>query len=209
MRIAKKLLAMTVVLAMVLGLASTAVFASSDVRVVVDGYEVQFADQGPVLVDNHVLVPARGVFDHMGFDIAWDNDTRVATLTGDVVISIPADGTHFYVDGVVYEPVVPQTMLNNRLLLPLGAIADAVGATYAWDGEAMTATITTVVDEVVPADDADDEYAAEDDEDYPAEDEDDEDENGEEDEDENGDDEEDEDDDENGDDDEDDEEDDE
>jgi len=159
---------------MALGMTSAAVFASSDVRVVVDGYEVQFVDQGPILVDGRVLAPVRGVFDQMGFDISWDGRARVATLTSDdVTIVIPADGVHFYVNDELVTPVVPQRLLNGRLLLPLAAIADAVGATATWDSVTRVATITTAAVEEAPADDEvdyDDEYAYE--EDYDAEDDD-------------------------------------
>jgi len=203
MKIAKKLLALTVVLAMVLGLTATTVAASSDVRVVVDGVEVQFEGQGPVMVSGRVFAPVRGVFDQMGFDVAWNGSTRVATLTGDVTVVIPADGAHFYVDGETVTPVVPQLMLNGRLLLPLAAIAEAVGATAAWDPGTRTATITTAVDvdeDVVEDEPADDEDVNGDDEDVNGDDEDvndddedvnddDEDVNDDEDEDENGDDE--------------------
>lgn len=178
MKIAKKLLAMVVVLAMMLGLTSTTVFANNDVRVVVNGYEVQFEGQGAVFVNNRVLVPVRGVFDHLGFAVSWDSSARVATLTGDVTVVIPADGSHFYVNGEVVTPVVPQLMLNGRLLLPLAAVAEVVGATPSWDSATRVATITTVVGEDVPAPADDEDYddnddVVADDEDYDENDEDD------------------------------------
>jgi len=115
----------------------------------VDGVEVEFIDQGPIMADNRVLVPVRGAFDAMGFDEpGWNRSTREATLTrGDVEIIIPADGTTFTVNGETVTPDVPQRMLNNRLMLPLSAIADAVGATHEWDGTTQTAHIFTVVEE--------------------------------------------------------------
>ena len=173
MKLAKKLLAMTVVLAMVLGLTSTVVFADSDVRVVVDGVEVEFIDQGPIMRDGRVLAPVRGVFTQMGFAVSWNGSDRVATLTSaDVVVVIPADGAHFYVNGEVITPVVAQFMLNGRIMLPVGAIAEAVGATAIFDSAARVVTVTTAVDEYVPADDEDDDEDYADDEDYDDEDED-------------------------------------
>lgn len=122
----------------------------------VDGVEVEFVDQGPVMVDNRVLVPVRGAFDAMGFDEPeWNRSTREATLTrGDVEIIIPADGTTFTVNGETVTPDVPQRMMNGRVMLPLSAIADAVGATHEWDNATQTAQIFTVVEEE-PVDDED------------------------------------------------------
>ena len=169
MRIAKKLLAMTVVLAMVMGLTSATLFASNDVRVVVNGFEVEFVDQGPIMVGNHVFAPVRGVFTQMGFTPTWNSTDRVATLTSDdVTVVIPADGAHFYVNGEIVTPSIPQMMLNGRIMLPVGAIATAVGAETGWDPAERVAFIISVVGNVEPVD----EDVVEEDEDVVEEDED-------------------------------------
>ena len=142
MKMAKKLLAMAVVLAMMLDFTSSVLLATGNVRVVVDGVEVQFEGQGPIMVEGRVFAPARGVFTQMGFDIDWDGAARIAILSNDYfIVEIPADGVHFYVNGEVVVPVVAQFMLNERIMLPVGAIAVAVGATTSWDDDARVATI--------------------------------------------------------------------
>jgi len=114
----------------------------------VDGVEVSFADQGPINVGGTVFVPVRGVFEHMGFTAAWSGSARTATLTGGggVVVVIPADGTTFTVNGEVITPPAPQHMLNGRVMLPLRAVAEALGATPAWCPDTLTASITTAAD---------------------------------------------------------------
>ena len=133
----------------------------------VDGVEVDFIDQGPVMVDNRVLVPVRGAFDAMGFDEPdWNRSTREATLTrGDVVIVIPADGTTFTVNGATVTPDVPQRMMNRRLMLPLSAIAEAVRASHEWDSATQTAHIFTAVEDEPVAEEPAEDYDEED-EDY-------------------------------------------
>jgi len=141
------LIILSAVFVVVLGFTST-VFAGNNVRVTVDGYEVQFEDQLPVLVDGHVLVPIRHVFDLLGFEVSWDRRARIATLTGDdVVISVPAGGEHLYVNDEMVIPVVPQLLQNGRLLLPVETIAEVVGATVTWDEEARLVVIATEADE--------------------------------------------------------------
>ena len=147
MKIAKKLLAMTIVLAMMLGLTSTALLANDDVQLVADGQTVQFADQGPVYVDGRVIVPVYGVFSHFGFDVSWDANTREATITGDITVVIPAEGARIYVDGAPVEPIIPQLILQGRLMLPLATIAEVLGVTAAWNPAERVATLTTVVEE--------------------------------------------------------------
>ena len=75
--------------AIMLMLVPTAVFAgasgltgSSDaITVTVDGQVVNFPDQEPIIVDGRTLVPVRGVFEHIGFEVAWNPTTSTALLT--------------------------------------------------------------------------------------------------------------------------------
>jgi len=124
--------------------ASNSIAANNPIRVTVNGRWVHFPDQLPVIVDNRVLVPVGGVFVEMGFVPNWDANTRIATLTrSDFTIVIPAGANSFVVNNVVITPDVPQRMINNRLMLPLRAIADAVGGTAIWDSVNRVAHITT------------------------------------------------------------------
>jgi len=122
------------------------------IRVIVNGRVVQFPDQLPIIVDNRVLVPVGGVFQEMGFQTSWDDVTRIARLTrSDFTIIIPAGATSFVANNVIIQPDVPQRMVNHRLMLPLRAIADAVGGTAIWDAPNRTAHITVPVPpEVTP-----------------------------------------------------------
>ena len=90
--------------------------------VMVNGHQVQFTDQDPIMAYNRLLVPVRGVFEHMGFYATWDSASRIARLErDDVIVFIPADVASFVVNGATITPDVPQQIVNNRLLLPLRA----------------------------------------------------------------------------------------
>jgi len=130
-----------------------------ELTVEVDGVQVVFADQGPVNIAGTVLVPVRSVFTHMGFTSVWDSAQRVATLTmGDTIVVIPADGTTFTVNGETITPTVSQRIMNNRLMLPLRSVAEAVGATPDWDAATLTAHIITQPEAPVPAEEYEEEY---------------------------------------------------
>ena len=140
----KKAVCIILALVMCLSMALPVFASNDDIRIIVDGYEVQFVDQGPIMVDERILAPVRGVFTQMGFTPSWNNETRVATLTSDdFVIVIPADAAHFYVNDEVHTPVVAQFMLYDRIMLPLGAIVNAVGAAADFDPATRVATIVT------------------------------------------------------------------
>ncbi|MCL2360187.1 MAG: copper amine oxidase N-terminal domain-containing protein [Defluviitaleaceae bacterium] len=133
----------------------------------VDGVEVVFVDQQPVNVGGTVLVPVRGVFELMGFTPAWSGTYRTATLThadGTVVV-IPMGEATFTVNGEVHTPPVAQQMMNGRVMLPLRAIAEALGATPDWCPDTLTAQIFTEAPaEPDPVDDEDEDYDEDEDE---------------------------------------------
>jgi len=131
-----------------------ATYANRQTNITVDGQMVLFPDQQPIMESNRVLVPVRGVFEHMGFEVTWDSATRVARLeSDDIVVLIPAGTTSFFVmpAGATLEssqirtivPDVPQRMVNNRMLLPLRAVAEAVGATAQWNNANRVAQIVS------------------------------------------------------------------
>jgi len=108
--------------------------ANRPLTVTVDGCQISFSDKGPIIVYNRVLVPVRGVFENMGFNAEWDSDTRLARLEGNgIIVLIPADSSVFYVNNIAITPDVPQRIKDNRMLLPLRAIAEAIGGTAEWD----------------------------------------------------------------------------
>ena len=124
---------------------------SSDIRVIVDGQEVYFEDQQPIIVDGRTLVPVRGVFEHMGFTIDWIDTTRTVMLEGPGhSITIPVDETTFVVQrradfGVPHTitPDVSQQIINGRTMLPLRAVSEAIGVSVEWDGDNRIVLIDT------------------------------------------------------------------
>ena len=149
MRKSRRLLALILALIMALGLVpATQAYANTanlpPVTVTVNGQLVHFADQQPIIENDRVLVPVRGVFELMGFTITWDDAQRIARLTrSDITVVIPAASTSFVVNNTIITPDVPQRLVNDRLLLPLRAVAEAVGGVPTWDGVNRRAMIVT------------------------------------------------------------------
>ncbi|HAG04798.1 MAG TPA: hypothetical protein DCG28_05080 [Lachnospiraceae bacterium] len=114
------------------------------VRVSVNGEIIDFADQGAEIVEGRTLIPVRGVFDKLDYEIGWDAETKTVKLVkGDSLISIKigensltASGKEIYVD-------VPAQIINGRTMLPLRAIGEAAGADVFWDGESKLASVVT------------------------------------------------------------------
>jgi len=132
----------TVLLCAVIALATVLpVMASSDIPVLVDGQHVVFDDAQPIIVNDRTLVPVRGVFEHMGFTVDWDEDTGTAILTrpGDVV-TIRIGDAFFVINGEPNFPEVPPQIINERFMLPIRAIAAATGAEVDWVNNSVIIT---------------------------------------------------------------------
>lgn len=101
------------------------------------------ADKG-IIVEGRTLVPVRGVFEYMGYDVQWDNDTKTATLTNEkkeTVITLTNGNDTFTVNDTIITPEVPQQIIDGKFMLPLRAIGEAVNAKVGWNNDTKTATI--------------------------------------------------------------------
>ena len=148
---ARKVLAvlMAMVLAVgVFGVGAMTVYAN-EIIVEIDGARVVFPDQGPVLIDGRVLVPVRGVFEHLGYTPYWDEATLTATLADGVnTIVITIGQTTFTTNGVQYTLDVPAQTIGGRTMIPLRHVLESVGMTLDWDGDRNAVLITTPVVEI-------------------------------------------------------------
>ena len=114
------------------------------ISVTIDNNPVAFADQAPAIIDNRTLVPVRGVFEALGFEVGWNPDAQQVTLTrsGDtVVITVGSD--IFTANGATHTLDVPAQIINNRTMLPIRAVVESVGYNVDWDAVTRTVIIET------------------------------------------------------------------
>lgn len=115
--------------------------ADSEITVYSNGNLV--ADKGTI-IDGRTMVPVRGVFEYMDYDVEWDPTTKTATLTNtkkDSIITLTSGETTFKVNDNVITPDVPQQIVDGRFMLPLRAVGEAVNAKVGWIEDKKTATI--------------------------------------------------------------------
>jgi hypothetical protein len=116
--------------------------AEEPISVTVNGEQVIFPDQTPVIVDGHTLVPVRGLFEKLGFEVTWNGETRQAILTRNrqrIVITV--DNDRFNSCGMGYSFDVPAQIINGRIMIPLRAVLQTVGYTVGWDSDTRTVLI--------------------------------------------------------------------
>lgn len=134
---------------------STAAFAANP-SVILNNRVIDFEDQPAVITDEgRTLVPVRGVFEKMGARVDWfeadrsiavvtkDNLTKIVLKVDDSVMKVRHfTGIMDYTEEQFTLDAAPRIM-NDRTMIPLRVISEAIGCDVQWDGETYTITINT------------------------------------------------------------------
>lgn len=113
------------------------------IRVLADGGELKF-DIPPVMENGRVLVPMRVIFEALGAEINWDNDSRtVAAFKGDTGIAVQVGNPTANVNNTAVKLDVPPKIIGGRTMVPLRFVSEALGCMVDWDEKTQTATITS------------------------------------------------------------------
>ncbi len=133
-----------------------------EITVKIDGVEVVFPDQKPILHNDRTMVPLRAIFEALGADVAWDNDTNTAMAKrGDIYILVQIDNTKLIKNNETVELDVPAMLLNDRTLVPVRAISEAFECKVDWVEETLEVLIITTPVEEAETEEAVEEEATE------------------------------------------------
>lgn len=128
----------------IFAVSAAGVYAESDIiTVTVDNVPVAF-DQNPEIIEGHTLVPVRAVFEQAGAKVDWNQDTQTAIIAkGDYTVTIKYGESALYRNGERIDIEMPATMINNRILIPVRAIAEAMNFAVTWDGHHSMVLVST------------------------------------------------------------------
>ena len=77
---------------------SSVAFASGEIKVSIDGEYVDF-DVNPQIINGRTMVPFRAIFEALGAEVDWENDTRTAIgIKNDKVVRAQINNKTMYVD---------------------------------------------------------------------------------------------------------------
>lgn len=112
-------------------------------RVTFNGQYMTF-DQPPVNISGSLLVPMRAIFEALGAEVLWDQNTKTATATlGDREIAIKIGENKAKVNDQDVSLDVSAVLLNSKTLVPLRFVSENLGASVKWDANTNTASIVT------------------------------------------------------------------
>ena len=103
------------------------------VEVYVNNQEVQF-DQPAIVKNGRTLVPMRKIFELLGADVEWDNATQTVTAKKkDKVITLIIGNNTAKADGTDVVLEQAPILKNDRTLVPLRFMSEALNAVVYWD----------------------------------------------------------------------------
>lgn len=100
-------------------------------------------DAAPVIVKGSTLVPLRFIGEAFGATFSYEPTTKTITITmGEKVIVLVIGQTTATIDGKPITLSVPAQIIGGRTMVPVRFIADAFGATTAYEAVTKMVTVT-------------------------------------------------------------------
>lgn len=111
-----------------------AYYSNQDIKVYVYGKKVTF-DQEPIIKDGRTLVPLRKIFEALNATVTWNaKDSSVKVSKGDIKIEFMIGNKKMKVGEKEITLDVEAQLINERTLVPLRAISEAMELTVDWNG---------------------------------------------------------------------------
>lgn len=118
-------------------------FDKCQMNVVLNGKLLSF-DVQPIVESNRTLVPIRKIFESLGMEVTWNNDTQTATASDDKnTVIIQIGKSELTTNGKAYPLDVPAKVISDRTMVPLRAISESLDLSVDWFKYASTVFINS------------------------------------------------------------------
>lgn len=119
------------------------VSAESEITVLLDGEKIEF-DQPPVIISDRTMVPVRAIYEALGAEVEWDAATRTASgVKSGIKVSFTIDKPYVSINYNEKAIDAPATIVSDRTLVPVRALAEGFGVKVDWDGATRTVKLTS------------------------------------------------------------------
>ncbi len=107
------------------------------------GYKyVSFDVQGPEVIDKATMIPAIKVFEELGIETDWDEETGILRASADdYTVTLTAGSDEMLVGDKKVELSREALKRNGELMIPVRAICDALEIDVSWTNDTKTITI--------------------------------------------------------------------
>ncbi len=96
----------------------------------------------PVIENGSMLVPMRFLFEQMGADVEWNQETQTATATLDnKAVTFSIDNVNARINNKPAKMDVPARLVNGKTMVPLRFLSENMGYDVDWDADSRTAIV--------------------------------------------------------------------
>ena len=95
-------------------------------------------DAAPVIMNDRTLVPIRFVTESLGGTVAWNAETKEATLV------IDGKEIKMTIGKTIEKYGIAPVIIDSRTFVPVRFVADELGATTTWDAVSKMVTVTKI-----------------------------------------------------------------
>lgn len=97
---------------------------------------VQTIVMAPIQLNNRVLVPSREVFEAMGAKVGWNHSIKEVNVAyKGKKIALSVNQTTATLDGNQITMDVPAKIINDKVMIPVRFVSEAIGMKVTWQGE--------------------------------------------------------------------------
>jgi len=115
--------------------------AEEEISVNLFGEKLNF-DVPPQIIDGYTMVPMRSIFEKLGYEVSWDENTQTVSAYGENTILMTVNSYNITKNGVTSSTVMAPQIIDARTLIPLRVLSETLGYTVSWDEPSRTVTIT-------------------------------------------------------------------
>lgn len=117
--------------------------ASDAVTVKINGETVNFETQ-PIIEDGITFVPMRAIFEALGAEVEWDQQTQTVTAVNDTdTMVLKIGSTVMSINGVDSTMAAAPVNEEGYVLVPVRAVSEGLGVSVDWDENLKTVLISS------------------------------------------------------------------
>lgn len=125
---------------------NTVAFSLEPINVKINGVSINYEDAKPQIMNQRAMVPIRKTAESLGATIEWNRTTETMTLLkGDRTVVHTMRSRVITVNGTALTFDTPSAVVQNRMMMPVRMLSEALGNVVNWDNN--TRTVNIVVDQ--------------------------------------------------------------
>lgn len=109
-------------------------YAAKEVKIEIDGKAMVPKDMPAVIIDGRTMLPMRQIAQELGCEVNWNEAAKqIYVMRGSDIIVFTVDSKTGYENGKEFTMDVPATIVNDRTMLPVRVLADALHLNIKWN----------------------------------------------------------------------------